>query len=430
MMGVFLCDENIWETPVTNYYPETNSNPLWVPAGLEGFIRFYNDGVNYGVKDWQFSLDSLAQLYDLMDLYTTLNLVDCGIAPLSPRDPGHVQPPLNLPTYPNNPVNSTQSISTALSTLPSTAIHLEYLNRHILVTPIKKYFEFDVSITDDVDSGYLNSVVFDVIYPSTIFGNNIVSNSKVEVTVTGTLAGTSAYLINPYDNLNGGDTLVVQITPDTASSDVLVNLPDAGPHLYPAVHIRIEITDCFPTGVISMLWVSPFIAPTLSSSSHYSSSAIVNYDLPYWATALNFPSCGIHIDAITASSFPITGGTQDTIVITGLGFDTAQMGGNIWLRTANDNGTYIHLDSVDYLGWNDSSITFIMPGNGVYVDSSGSLGVPGSGRIVVKNDVGDSAQIDSMTVWYSIASTYYSSHHKKYMYNLGNFFLSNTDTSL
>ena len=421
MMGVFLCDENIWETPTIDYYHETNSNPLWVPAGLEGFIRYYDDGINYAVKDWQFSLDSLAQLYNRMDLYMTLNLIDCGAVPLPPRNPGHIQPPVNLPTYPNNPSYSSP-LQPASVTATSTEVHFDYLNRHIMTTPSQKYFEFDVSITDDVDTGYLHTAVFTVGYSGLIFGYNIVSHSNVEVTTTGSLSGTSAYFINPYDDPNDSSRLVIEIIPDTNSSDALVNLPDAGPNLYPAVHIRIAIADCGFSGAVSMLWANPFVAPSWSSSSSPSAAVPVNYGLPYWSTVLGFPSCGIHIDAISASSYPITGGTQDTITIAGLGFDTARMGGNVWMRTANDNGSYIHLDSDDYVFWNDSTIKFVLPGDGTYVDSSGSLGVPGSGYIKVKNDVGDSTQSDSVDVYYSIASTYNSTHNKKYMYQLGNLF--------
>ena len=423
MMGVFLCDKNIWETPVIDYYPETNGDPLWVPEGLEGFIRYYKDGINYAVNDWQFSLDSLAQLYDLMDLYTTLNLVDCGVAPLPASNPHHTNHPYVLPSYTNNQLQPVGPHPTSIATQSN--IHFDFLNRHIMVAGSQKYFEFDIAISDDVDTGYFYASTFTVKYPSQIFGYNIVDNNKVEVTTTGSLSGTTAYLINPYDERpSNSDTLIIQIIPDSTSSDPFVNLPDIGPTLHPALHVRIEITDCFPAAGISMRWVNPYVYPTYSATQYYSSSIPISYILPWWSTVLHFPSCGIHVDAITATTMPITGGTQDTVTITGLDFDSARMSGNVWVRTANDNGSYIHLDSVDYVYWSDSAIAFVMPGDGSYFDTTGSFGCPGSGFIRVENDAGDTAQTDSVTVWYSIGSAYYNSYDKKFMYELANVYSS------
>lgn len=106
--------------------------------------------------------------------------------------------------------------------------------------------------------------------------------------------------------------------------------------------------------------------------------------------------------------------------IAGFNFDSARGNGNVWLRTANDNGSYIHLDSIDYVSWNDSIIKFIMPGNGIDDDTTGSLGGAGSGIIKVQNNGGDTTLTDSTTVWYSVATAYDSISKSKLLYNLGN----------
>lgn len=309
MMGVFLCDKNIWETPLHDYYPETNPIPLWVPDGLEGFIRFYNDGINDAVKDWQFSLDSLAQLYNLMDLYTTLNLVDCG-GPL----PMHNLPPnipaLSAPVYPNNFIPVAHQAS-SFSTSTSTIIHFDYLNRHITNTT-PKYFEFDVAISDDVDTGYFYSGEFAIDYPFTVFGSNIVADTGVIVTTTGVFAGSSAYILNPFDDPISSNRLIIQIAPNSNTSDPLINLPYYGPTLFPSIHIKMKISDCFPFSTIAMSPYLPFVHPSWSNNSSYSTATPTNYSLPYWSTVLYFPSCEIHVDKISSSDNEITGGTGDT----------------------------------------------------------------------------------------------------------------------
>lgn len=347
----------------------------------------------------------------------TLNLVDCGNN-LPSINPPVMPTILSAPTY-NNSLIPNPPIVAPLVAATSTEIHIDFLNRHITNT-IPKYFEFDVALSDDVDTGYFNTAEFEIDYPPLIFGTDVVGASSIIVTTTGTFAGSTAYTINPTDDLTSNHKVIIQIVPN--GSAVLLNLPDAGPVLTPTIHVRMAITDCFPFGYINMTGVTPIVHPTWSDSPNYGSGTTTVYSHSFLSPTLYFPSCKIHIDNITASSLPIKGGTGDTVTISGFNFDTARGNGNVWIRTANDDGSYIHLDSIDYVpgGWNDSIIKFIMPGEGLYIDSSGSIGVPGSGRIKVQNNIADTAWSDSTTVWYSISSSFYTGHSDKYMLNLAN----------
>lgn len=411
MTGVFLCDENSrWELPTTDYYHEDNTLVMWCPYGLEGFIRYFNDGINYAVVDWQFSLDSLAHVYDMLDLFTTLTLVDCGgvIPPFNPK--GNL-PILSAPTYPNIPIpNIPVNISSSIN---SSRINYHLVNRHITST-VPRYFEFDIMIDDDVDPGYLHSADMVITYPVNIFGSNIVGVSHLILSSVGAMANTNAYILNPYDVPSHSDKFAIQIRPDSTSTNSLVNLPDVATEM---LHVRMEIIDCNSSGVLQMPSPAGLITSQNAwfSSSTYNSSPPTSYDIKDYASPIYFPSCDMHIDAILSSHMPIRGGTDDTVTITGMNFDTTRGTGNIWLRNANDNTSFLPLDSSDYVLWNDTVIKFTMPGvieNSAYFINN-QYGIPGSGKFKVQNSVGDTAHGDSITVRFSVNEQWSTLFFKK-----------------
>ena len=96
MIGIFLCSPSQKELPLIDYYSETNPLVLDFPYDIQGYIKYFNDNFNKAIVDYQYSLDSLAQAYNLIELYTQLNYVDCGgPAPVV----GHqiVQSPVHIP---------------------------------------------------------------------------------------------------------------------------------------------------------------------------------------------------------------------------------------------------------------------------------------------------------------------------------------------
>ncbi len=403
MTGVFLCDENHrWELPTTDYYPETNSLVMWCPYGLEGFIRYFKDGINYAVVDWQFSLDSLAHVYEMIELYTSLTLVDCGGSVFSNDNNQHILPTIIPPTYPNQPI-VTNSMS-SLITLDSSFLHFNMINRHIISTTTDRFFEFDIALDDDWGVGSnLHSVDIVIQIPTVVFGTNVVSNSHIIVTGTGAMANNDAYFINTYDLAGHPDNFVIQIIPDSASTNMFAEVPD---NPTPFIHVVIRIVNCnfnAPIHQTSGFGVF-FLKRNWTTDNHYTGNTPIRYALGFFSTILEFPSCDIHIDNILSSHDPIRGGTDDTVSILGMNFDTTRGTGNVWLRNANDNTSYLPLDSSDYLLWNDTVIKFIMPGvieNSTYFINN-QYGIPGSGKFKVQNSVGDTAHGDSITVRFSV----------------------------
>ncbi len=121
----------------------------------------------------------------------------------------------------------------------------------------------------------------------------------------------------------------------------------------------------------------------------------------------------MHIDRVTPF---LNGGVRDVMTIEGANFKASRGNGKIFVRNANDTYSYREIDSTDYLTgiWSDTLITFEMPGD----IEDGAGGVAGSGKMKLYNDIQDSTTSDSITIGYSIITSYNSLKHKKMMTNL------------
>lgn len=391
MVGIFLCNETTKELPVVDFYPENNPLKLDFPYGVEAFIKYFEDGVNKEVVDWQFQLDSLAQAYDLMQIYTTLNLVDCNPGTVILHNHQNDLQHVVAPHFPNAPITMPNP---QVRMFGGSELKVELLNRHITST-IPRYFEFDIALGDNVDTLWFSNADITLNFDTNVFYGNVVTNYRIFPSKTGIISNSTAYAVNVYDDPNASNQVVLQVIPTLSVIDSLVNIPSTPT---PIVHVALEIVDCNYSSYISMV----------DAQSGFSDSAFyrgqwINYDQNNINSIIEFPSCGMHIDAVTSSHSPLRGGTGDIVTISGLNFDTARGGGNVFLRNANDSYSFLPLDSTDYIQWSDSLITFSLPG---YIENSqfhvdNQYGVAGSGIFILKNNAGDSISGDSITVWFS-----------------------------
>ena len=116
-------------------------------------------------------------------------------------------------------------------------------------------------------------------------------------------------------------------------------------------------------------------------------------------------------DGDTICYFPktIAGGINDTLTITGSGFDTIK--GFILLPNANDGGlSKIYLDEEEIAVWNDSVIKFVVPSYAETFTNPTQYGKPaGTGIFTVKNQYGQNLLHDTLIIEYSIKN-----HSDKY----------------
>ncbi len=155
----------------------------------------------------------------------------------------------------------------------------------------------------------------------------------------------------------------------------------------PLAHIKIEILDCNHLSTISQFISTTFAFYTLDQNNY---TPQFYYDTLYLTNSLPFNGCGsLNISTITPN--PSSAGTNDTVQISGYGFGNSKGNGDVFLPDANFGGGshYLHLDSLDYISWTDSLITFVLPS---IVDSIGGNPLehcPGSGIVKVQTNSGD-----------------------------------------
>ncbi len=418
--GIFMCRRTSKELPSIDYYPENNPEKLEAVFNEQGFIKYFKDGINPEVWDWQFSLDSLAQVYGLMDLYTQLNYVDCYPGQsifndvTSSTESSARSSSLTEDNYPVTYNNSYRS--SALNAI-DTNLTSTLQNAQITASNGYKYFEFDLSLSDSINNIYFQQGVLKLKYDTLSFGSRIRLNNKVTISRQTVLLDA-----NSYGNVSCNDSQrdMISIVLPPAHGSQPRNFYSLSTAPQPAVHLKIEILDCNHSSTILQY-------PTISTIAYYTLNPndtlpTYGYDTLNLANDINYSGCGgpIYITSIVPDH--VRAGTRDTVTITGGGFQSRRNNGNVFLKNADNGGqTYLHLDSIDYLTWNDNMIQFIVPS---IVDTSNlnqKRSCPGSGFVKVKNNSGDSTSslMDYLNIDYAITNSWiHDSLYSKYFVNL------------
>ena len=399
MMGIFLCSPTQKELPLVDYFPETNTIALDFPYDLQGYIKYFDDFFNKQVVDYQYSLDSLAQVYDLMELYTQLNFVDCHGSIVSDH---HSIERVKQIKDPNQEVKDFMDGLKIFRSQADTLLTYTLLNAQVTGTG-PKYFEFDIGLSDNFDPLYFISGFPKFHFDSLAYGSMLKLNHKITVTNIGPLSDT----VNSYipatitdiqrDNFGVG----ISYRNPAVFSPTFVNLTSTPT---PCVHVKIEVSDCSRSGYINQIYGGwPYYFPKYSVSSNVGPSTSYNdFDI---TSSVYSPGCG-SVQIISIRPDTVNGGVGDTVTITGNHFGTRSADSKIYLKNADDGGlTYLSLNNDDIKDWNDSLIKFVMPG---IVDSSAipnnDFGTPGSGTIKIQTDVLDSA-VGMIQVFFSLEST-------------------------
>lgn len=443
-MGLFMCKQNDKELPLVDFYQETNASTLDPQYDEQSFIKYFDDDINKTIVDYQFSLDSLAQLYNLLEVYTQLNYTDCyptrSIFDLHQErlhqksSEARRQEELHneemeriyqdklhrhLEDLENNRALTRVRGGVNITSITSLTFTLQ--NQQITTSGNTKYFEFDLALSDNADSIYFMSAVPVISYDTLIFGSKIDLNNNITVTRGTVLLDTSTYR-DPYTTDYSPFNLV--------SITINEHFPNPSVNYYPltttptnAVHVKMKIQNCNFQGNVDFVY---------SVFSNYGDDP-VNPTVPVstysWLVGggLVFSGCGsMGVGNIVPNS--VRGGTGDVVTINGIGFDSLQGTGNVFLRNADNGGlTYMPLDSLDILSWSDTQIQFVVPS---IVDSVGSVRTyaPGSGFVKVRNDGGVISDTLSnyLTIRFAAQNSMDSASRQKYLSNLINPFNKGT----
>ncbi len=246
-----------------------------------------------------------------------------------------------------------------------------------------KYFEFDIMVSGNNNSTYLDNAAFAIQYNTTAFGDSIVANNTITIT-KGTNFTDPSY--------TDPDTTVIDDAFNifrfafyadynlTSWNRTLITTSQQQ-----LLHIKIEIQDCSGSTDLSFTDQSntAMVTAYFFSQSVDPMSGFNPYDNVNYGMDLNHTLCPPPV--ITGmSTNTITSGTNSVLTIQGSNFGNTRGTSQIWMcNDENCSYTIFDFDYIDYLLWSDTEIKFIVPSR---VDTLPSIfkgkGV-GSGNVFV-----------------------------------------------
>ncbi len=358
-----------------------------------------DDKVNPEVVDyWQFRLDSLAQVYDMVELYTQLNFVDCN--------------------SPASQINSAPD-SIIANSISDTSLTYSLANPAVITFQGHKAFAFDIQLSDSLNTIYFSYANLRLRYDSLTFGTNIYASGKAHIFPSSFFSDTITYGVNPItisDDLTGGPNSL-KINTHFNQYTWIVNY-----HFLPLsttpvsiARLVIEIENCNVPSIIT-----PYPAPSQLLNHYVLVDSLLPtnqiYNSVHCINPVNFPGCGTrYISSITPDT--VNAGVGDTVTINGFGFGNTQGTGNVFLKSANVVNLDVPLDAIDILpnGWSDTLIKFVVPSLLISAYDN-----PGTGQLSIKNDSG--FIITDLYAWlsihYGVENRYVNPFNKKLFCNL------------
>lgn len=402
MKGIFACKGNTFnEVPQIDYYPETNSAVLEVLYGEQGYIEYFTDSVNKAAANLFYAFDSLAQVYNVVELYTQLSYIDCDATTIiSPSYPSTQKQAANsalinyVEIYEKGKAQVKELMKDKRKNIPitfgTTTSTLTYNFENAVITGTNpRYLEFDIYLNADDNASYFDNGAVFIQYDTTVFGSNVVTNSKVTAQ-----RGT---MMNDLSSYQAPDSLKGDFAADVFRVILFGRL--TATNRYPitttptqAIHIKMEFTNCKINNNLSFtnlfaMQLNAYYADAPNSPSN-TCSPFPNI------IATDIDVCPTCIPIITDYSPKIlNAGEGDILDIKGKYFGATRGNGAIFLKNANTGGlTSTMLDKRDSVLWSDTLIRVYVPSmkDTLSVAYWGTRNTPaGSGIITVKTNTGD-----------------------------------------
>ena len=417
--GLFACNDASFPSSAIDFYPETNLIPLEITYSEQGYFKYYDDAVNVAAANIFLSFDSLAQAYDVVELLTQVNYIDCNPGVVSNTSTQNIQAKktkiedeVAFPKYSRKEyedlmqkMEEKQLRVVAEKTMTNS---LDYTFANIQITGnIQKYLEFDIYLAADDNASFFDQGLARLSYDTLMLGSNAVTNGNIMVT-----RGTIVSSLTDYYNPVSGD-----ITPNVLAIGVsakanVQNRYNLTTTATGVLHVKMKYKNCkMIAGFIAFTDFSIMqglsLYTTSANSSNFFTYPTINVSNP-----LDIPSCYTEITDFNPKS--LNGGIGNILEIKGKFFGANQGTGNIFLRDADNGGTtYIGMDAKDFVveGWSDTLIKIIIPSD---VDSNliatqYQNRAVGSGTIKILTNLGDTASttllaIPKLTIGYSVTN--------------------------
>jgi hypothetical protein len=407
--GVFLCKNNWRDLPPSNFWNATNPQPVGAYFEDQSFISYSIDNNQIVAHDILGSFDSIAQFYNLAQIITGFNYQICDaqlkFAPqttISNPDMTETFTPYTKEQYNENrnwiEYQKEHYVRKKKKTRAGDTVSYYFFNP-IVTGTTTKYFEFDVKISDNIWTKYLDICYLRIKYPTNIFGTNIVANNNIVITRGSLISDTNCYA-NPVPNDFMSDAFTVDITEKVYSQckQQITAIPNG------LIHVKMKMNNCIPNSQVffkdTVIFggLSTYMSEPLYADFPNDTFSVA-YDTFKVSNPMIVPNCVATITSFTPDT--VKGGIGDTLTIRGFQFGPIQGNGNLYFLNADapTGGNYIPLEASDIISWNDTLIKLIVPS----IDTGSSFDPIGSCKFILKNNANEVDTSDTrLTVFYSL----------------------------
>jgi hypothetical protein len=373
--GIFLTTLTDKELSSVDFYSENNYQKLEAPFQNQSFIKYWHDGVGWKVSDVWANYDSLAQVYNLAELVTGLNFVDCQEPSIFESDMAQsmtevVEQETVMPTY------SASDFAVLLNYVQHKKEHFTNNNRgmagdkvfydmenFIISGSSTKFLEFDITIRDNLGSGYLDLSAIRIVYNPAVFGSNVVTNSNIEIT-RGTINSDPDCYSDPLP-IDMAPNAFYAMALETEYSQCKALVQTTPQKL---MHLKMRIQNCNILSNIELLDTATFFDPSLilgiSAYSDFPADTFSTFynELQHQQTT-SVPACVPTITSFTPTT--VAGGIKEVLQIRGFQFGASRGSGTVFFKNANDGGnSEVACDDGDFLptaSWSDTLIQVYVP---------------------------------------------------------------------
>lgn len=408
-LGVFFCNITNMELSQVDFYPETEPTPIEITFSEQGFYRYYFDNYNPSVAGLYYHFDSLAQFYNLVQLYTQLNYVECyntvvSLPSKSTKREKNQEAPI-FPTRSEQEKLKNQRDFTAYTQVRSFKESLYSNNSKMLLTGDTlvykienekmtgnnpKYLEFDIYLRANDNQTYLDNAEPHLMYDTLIFGTN--PNIIVD-------RGTLVQDVNSYDTpfafYSAPGLFVIPIVGKTNAQNrhLLTTIPEQ------AVHVKMEVFNCYKNAEIGFTDYN-FMKNASIYTLTPNSPPLYNYNN---IRAFDDGFCGLCLPYVTNVVPKIVhGGVGEQMSIYGKNFGTTQGSGLVGLPNATNLGaTMVYFDNLDSVLWSDTLIIYKVPyHSSLTIQGQPYGGIPSNGVLFLSSstDTAASAHLPDIKV--------------------------------
>ena len=270
-----------------------------------------------------------------------------------------------------------------------------------------RYFEFDIYARTNQANVYVDNCPIHLSYASSAFGDSVISNNKI--TVTPAVAFNTSTYADPNVLSTDWDKNTVALVmgldyQQTSYNRVL--LPQTDIKL---MHVKMEIKQCYQPSdmfMINYLTVKNVCFFTKNATEPTTGNFYIYNDVIF-NNHNNYVLCQ---PIITSFNNNLRAGV-DMLIINGKHFGQGSVSGNygkILFMDANapnlGYSSYIqNLDDYDLVSWNDKQIKIRLSSR--IIRSGQRDRTMGSGKFIIKTNIGDSVYSDSLNVKYAITQS-------------------------